>query len=104
VAGSPLMYSSRCSVLSPLGADSPNSNFEFDSLANIIAHEIAETVTDPQGNAWYFDASGGENGDQCQWIFGSIKTVNGRYYNEVMGTNKYLIQEMWNKNTRSCNQ
>lgn len=32
----------------------------------IQAHEIAEWITDPDGNAW-FDANGWENADKCAW-------------------------------------
>lgn len=31
---------------------SPNNNAEADGMASIIAHELAESVTDPQINAW----------------------------------------------------
>jgi len=32
-----------------------------DGLINILAHELAETISDPELNAWT-DASGAENG------------------------------------------
>jgi hypothetical protein len=104
VAGSPLGCASTCSVLNALGTNAPNNNFEFDSLVNVIAHEIAEIMTDPQDNAWYFSSTGNENADQCQWTFGAVQLSNSRYYNEVMGSNKYLIQQVWNKNTQQCSQ
>jgi hypothetical protein len=40
------------------------------ALANVSGHEISETRTDPQLNAWY-DSSGNENGDKCAWSFGT---------------------------------
>src|SRR5207244_3981432 len=39
---------------------SPNGNPGADGMASIIAHELAESVTDPDLNAWY-DARGQEN-------------------------------------------
>ena len=42
------------------------------ALANVSAHELSETRTDPGFNGafggWY-DASGAENGDKCAWTF-----------------------------------
>jgi len=32
----------------------------IDGSVSILAHEIAETISDPLGNGW-FDASGAEN-------------------------------------------
>ena len=39
------------------------------AIANVTAHELSETITDPRGSTWY-DASGAENGDKCAWTFG----------------------------------
>src|SRR5262249_51530626 len=36
------------------------------ALANVSAHELSETVTDPRNGGWY-DSGGGENGDKCAW-------------------------------------
>ncbi|GAC1394388.1 MAG: hypothetical protein NVSMB47_03230 [Polyangiales bacterium] len=38
------------------------------ALANVTAHELSETITDPRGGGW-FDSSGAENGDKCAWTF-----------------------------------
>jgi hypothetical protein len=38
------------------------------ALANVTAHELSETITDPQLSAWY-DSSGNEIGDKCAWVF-----------------------------------
>jgi hypothetical protein len=43
-------------------------NPEGDALANSAAQEEAETITDPQGNAWY-DSAGYEVGDKCNFDF-----------------------------------
>lgn len=40
----------------------------LEALANVSAHELSETVTDPRNGGWY-DSSGGENGDKCAWAF-----------------------------------
>jgi hypothetical protein len=41
----------------------------LQALANVSGHELSETRSDPQGDAWYA-ASGEENADQCAWTFG----------------------------------
>jgi len=40
------------------------------ALANVSGHELSETMTDTQLNAWY-DNSGSENSDKCAWVFGT---------------------------------
>lgn len=40
------------------------------ALANVSGHELSETRTDPDLNAWY-DSAGQENGDKCAWTFGA---------------------------------
>lgn len=60
------------------------------ALANVTAHELAETITDPRGAGW-FDSSGAENGDKCAWAFspnngGSVTFSNG---------SAWLLQGEW---------
>jgi hypothetical protein len=76
---------------------SPNGNTGADGMASIIAHEMGDTTTDPNLNAWY-DSSNPpqENADKCAWTFGATKTaVNGSIYNVVLGSREYLIQQNW---------
>jgi len=37
----------------------------LDTLTEASSHELAEAVTDPQGNGWFDPASGDEIGDLC---------------------------------------
>jgi hypothetical protein len=39
---------------------SPNGDAEADAMASVIAHELEESTTDPQLNAWH-DSTGAEN-------------------------------------------
>ena len=71
-------------------------------MVNMIAHELAETVTDPEINAWINPGPiqngdrNGENGDLCAWTFGNTKPLpNGSIYNVIFGTRPYLIQQLW---------
>lgn len=45
------------------------------ALANVTAHELSETITDPRGGGWY-DSAGNENGDKCAWAFHSVVTLS----------------------------
>jgi len=64
-------------------------------MASIIAHELEESVTDPDLNAWY-DRRGYENADKCAWTFGTESTAaNGSKYNVTLGGLQYLIQQNW---------
>ena len=76
----------------------PNGNSGGDAMASVFAHELEETNTDPDLNAWY-DSAGAENADLCAWTFGTESTAgNGAKYNVTMGGSQYLIQQNWNYN------
>jgi hypothetical protein len=38
------------------------------ALANVSAHELSESRSDPNSGGWY-DSRGAENGDKCAWTF-----------------------------------
>lgn len=66
-----------------------------DAMAPVILHELEESTTDPELNAWY-DSSGNENADKCQWTFGTEYTVaNGSHANMKLGLRDFLIQRNW---------
>jgi hypothetical protein len=69
----------------------------------MIAHELTETVTDPEFNGWY-DSRGIENGDKCSWTYGAVtKLPSGAKYNMTLGNRKFLIQQNWvNANGGYC--
>lgn len=60
------------------------------ALANVSGHELSETRTDPRGAGW-FDSSGGENGDKCNWSF------NAPFVTFKNGT-EWKIQGEWSNN------
>jgi hypothetical protein len=51
------------------------------ALANVSGHELSETRSGPDLNAWY-DSSGSENADKCAWSFGGslLKFGNNTYW------------------------
>jgi hypothetical protein len=63
-------------------------------MASVVAHELEETTTDPDLNAWY-DTRGYENADKCAWTFGTAYTANGAKANMKLGGRDYLIQRNW---------
>jgi hypothetical protein len=93
----------RCPSACAAQTTSPNGNLGADGMASIIAHELEESVTDPDLNAWY-DTRGEENADKCAWTFGTTYIVgNGSYANMNLGGRDYLIQQNWvNANGGYC--
>ncbi len=73
----------------------PNGDLATDGMANLIAHEFSESVTDPDLDAW-FDRRGYENADKCAWTFGTTHTAsNGSKYNVTLGGYNWLVQQNW---------
>jgi hypothetical protein len=84
----------------------PNGNAGVDGMVSVIAHELEETNTDPDLNAWY-DKKGAEDADKCAWTFGSnqSKDSKGAYYNMTLpsgasGSRNYLIQRELGKDNK----
>ncbi len=80
----------------------PNGDVTDHEL-NVISHEHNETVTDPTGGGW-FDVDGtGENGDKCNFDFGTAiaSNVNGNY-NQLINHNPYEIQQEWSNAITGC--
>jgi hypothetical protein len=76
-------------------SNSPNGDPGADAMVSVIAHELEESATDPDLNAWY-DSSGQENADKCAWTFGTTYTaINGSLANMKLGTRDYLVQQNW---------
>ncbi|HEY2361733.1 MAG TPA: hypothetical protein VGK36_11485 [Candidatus Angelobacter sp.] len=82
-------------------AFSPNGNEGADAMASVIAHELNETVTDPDLNAWFHVDGSGEVGDLCNTssaatTFGATFTsLNGAHANVVLSGRQYLLQSNW---------
>ncbi len=78
---------------------SPNNNPGADAMASAVAHELSESVTDPDLNAWgdvLSDGSIFENADRCAYTYGTtFPAGNGSVANVSMGGLNFLIQENW---------
>jgi hypothetical protein len=79
----------------------PNGN-DADPTINVVSHEHNETITDPNGNAWY-DILGYENGDKCAWNFGTAlgSTAYGQY-NQVINGHQYYVQQEYSNARSNC--
>ena len=98
--GNPESCLSACAAQNP----SPNGDAGIDGMASIIAHELAEMLTDPDINAW-FDTNGNEMADKCAWMFGNTFFVGnqGAQANVTLGGVNYLLQQLWvNETGFSC--
>jgi hypothetical protein len=82
----------RCITSCAAQSIGPNGNAGVDGMVSVIAHELEEAATDPDGKTWYA-RTGYENGDDCAWTFGtSYQVTNGAYANMKLGTRDFLIQ------------
>ena len=88
------------------GRSAAGANAGVDGMVSVIAHELEETNTDPNLNAWY-DANGAEDADKCAWTFGQTlsTTSSGAFYNMTLptsssGTRNFLIQRELDVNSK----
>jgi len=73
----------------------PNGDAGADEMTDSIMHELSETVTDPDLNAWY-TSNGAENGDLCNYTYGTVSTdKSGVHYNVTWNHRNFLIQLVW---------
>lgn len=83
-----------CAVQAP----SPNGLL-IDSTADVLSHETFETITDPDGTAWWnqysLDLFGAEIADECQ-------NFNFGYNNVTLNGKSYEIQPEYSNNLHAC--
>jgi len=114
--GNPDRCPSGCEIQTT-GPNSPATGVGgADGLINVLTHEQEEAISDPDLNAW-FDSSGQENADKCNFNFGTTSTCNGSNgctaagnsagakFNQTFGGNDWMIQQNWeNANGGGCVQ
>jgi Phosphate-induced protein 1 conserved region len=110
LSGTNIKYSfvgnaNRCLNACSIQTNSPNGNAGVDGMVSVIAHELEETNTDPNLNAWY-DAKGAEDADKCAWTFGQSlqQTSTGAYFNMMLpglstSSRPFLIQRELDANS-----
>jgi hypothetical protein len=73
--------------------ETPNGNPDGDTVINPTSHETNEAITDPDVSTGWFDSSGFENGDECNFIYGTTQGAAGQFFNQVISGHHYLTQE-----------
>jgi hypothetical protein len=88
-----------------VAAGSPNGQL-VDSQASVLSHELFETITDPDGDAWWNtetnDLFGDEVADECSFL---IFTNVGVFFDPPafsVGPRKYAVQMEYNNFTHAC--
>jgi hypothetical protein len=74
-----------------------------DAVLNVVSHEHNESITDPNGNAWY-DIQGYENGDKCAWSWGALTGSGSSAYNQTINGHHYTLQLEYSNKDRGCVQ
>lgn len=83
------------------GNPRPNAS-TADPALSTISHELAETVTDPYGNAWT-TASGDEIADVCLTDDGrALGGTGAAAWDEVIGGHHYWLQELFSRLRNRC--
>ncbi len=73
--------------------DGPNGALT-DSTNSVFSHEISETITDPDLNAWWRTSDGQENGDICAYV-----SVHNPIY---LNTRAYEFQMEYSNAAQQC--
>lgn len=73
--------------------ESPNSNPDGDTVINPTSHEVSEAITDPDTSTGWYDASGFEIGDECNFVYGTTSGTAGHLFNQTINGHHYLTQE-----------
>jgi hypothetical protein len=73
--------------------ETPNGNPDGDTVINPTSHEVSEAITDPDTMTGWFDSSGFEIGDECNFIYGPTQGAPGQFFNQVINGHHYLTQE-----------
>lgn len=74
------------------GCAGPTQPRLIDATASTLSHEFMETITDPDGTAWFNDLTGNEIGDLC-FTFRNPENVDGH---------TYVIQEEYSNTVHAC--
>lgn len=73
-----------------------------DPALSTIGHELAEMVTDPDGDGWTA-GSGNEIADLCITTFGpEIGGSGSRRYNQVIAGGHFYLQDLWSNASGGC--
>jgi PKD repeat protein len=97
----------------------PNGNQIGDVTTKYMSHETNETITDPQGTAWWDSASGNEDGDNCNFWGATVDpqgssnpnafeptlggtAAGGDLYDQVINGGHFYTQTEWSNGNVNC--
>ena len=102
----PFQNVSGCSVR----PGTPNGQL-IDSTDNVLSHETFETITDPDGTAWFNFTSvalgGAEIGDECSFfvVIPSGPNTAQAFFDpsvSTIGFHRYAVQPEYTNNEHAC--
>jgi len=88
----------------------PNGQL-IDSTNNVLSHETFETITDPDGTAWFNFTSvalnGAEIGDECSFfvVLPTSPTAFSAFFDptvSTIGSHRYAVQPEYANNEHAC--
>lgn len=85
------------------GTPSPNANPAADTTATAAAHEITESITDPEPDSGWVTAQGNEIGDLCAYQYGT-NGYDGALANQSWNGHFYELQMMFDNHASGCEQ
>jgi len=106
----PWLQNSTCDI-SEEGV-SPLHSAAIDTILGVFSHELSESMTDPDLNAWRGPGgSGDEIGDKCAYqyavgrplfSFTGLPGIGGRHYNSTLRGHHYLLQMEYDNAAQGC--
>ena len=103
--GAPAQCPNGCSLSTELylGGGFPGVATDQNSAAQIIVHELTETMTDPVFVTYVNDNTGMENADICNSNLGNVNTnTNKTLWDITVNGQNYLISSEYNLKTGLC--
>ncbi len=82
------------------GTPSPNNDPPADTAATAASHEVSESITDPELNAWY-TSQGNEIGDLCAYNYGTNTWDSGNA-NQMWNGRFYEVQREFDNHASAC--
>ncbi len=77
-----------------------------DSTNNVLSHEVFETITDPDGTAWWNSLDNGifgeEIGDECSFLLFTATNVYFDPSNVTLNGKAYVAQPEYNNTAHAC--
>lgn len=105
-----VIYTVEPNITNVFGCNQPASspNGGFDAQYSVLSHEAFETVTDPNGDAWWNASNqvmfGSEIGDECQFLEFDSNGYFSSFAGQLiyLGGHPYQVQTEYNNAAHAC--